>query len=76
MRQIHRHYFTPKLYALESLFQYSKDRTAFLETYDSGVSKLQVFKNIHQLEPTSDDESTSSGSLSVANDDSLSFIEM
>ena len=54
----------------------SKDRTAFLETYDSGISKLEVFKNIHELEPASDDESTSFESVSVANDDSLSFIEM
>ena len=76
MRQINRHYFTPKLYALESLFQYSKDRTAFLETYDSGLSKLEVFKNIHELEPASDEESTSLETVSVANDDSLSFIEM
>lgn len=35
-----------------------------------------MFKNIHELEPTSDDESTSFESVSVANDDSLSFIEM
>ena len=76
MRQINRHYFTPKLYALESLFQYSKDRTAFLETYDSGISKLEVFKKIHELESASEDESTSFESVSVADDDSLSFIEI
>ena len=35
-----------------------------------------MFKNIHELEPASDDESTSLESVSVANDDSLSFIEM
>ena len=35
-----------------------------------------MFKNIHGLEPASDDESTGFESVSVANDDSLSFIEM
>ena len=47
-----------------------------METFESGVKKLDVFKNIHALEACDDDESTSLESVSVANDDSLSFIEM
>ena len=47
-----------------------------METFESGLKKLDVFKNIHALEACDDDESTSLESVSVANDDSLSFIEM
>ena len=35
-----------------------------------------MFKKIHELEPASEDESTSFESVSVTDDDSLSFIEM
>ena len=47
-----------------------------METFESGLKKLDVFKNIHTLEACDDDESTSLEFVSVANDDSLSFIEM
>ena len=43
-----------KLYSLESLYQYSKDREQFLRDFDSGVHKLPVFEKIH----SSYDEST------------------
>ena len=36
-----------KLYSLESLYQYSKDREQFLRDFDSGVHKLPVFEKIH-----------------------------
>ena len=74
--QILRHYYTPKLYALESLFHYSKDQSAFVEAFESGIKRLDVFKNIHKLEACDDEESTSLDSVSARNDDSLSFIEM
>ena len=47
-----------------------------METFESGLKKLDVFKNIHALEACDDDESTSLESVSVANDDSLSFIDV
>jgi hypothetical protein len=45
--QIMRHYYFAKLYTAESLFQYSKDRTEFINSYDSGLKKLSVFEAIH-----------------------------
>ena len=36
-----------KLYTLESLYQYSKDRKEFVRDFDSGVHKLPVFEKIH-----------------------------
>ena len=73
--QILRHYYTPKLYTLESLFHYSKDQAAFVETFESGLKRLDVFKDIHTQE-ASDEESTSLESVSAGNDDFLSFIEI
>ena len=58
MFQLHRHYYTPHMYALESLFSCSKDQARFLETYESAPTTLPVFKEIHaQFEPSEDDSS-------------------
>lgn len=45
--QIMRHYYFAKLYTAESLFQYSKDRSEFINSYNSGLKKLPVFEAIH-----------------------------
>ena len=58
MFQLHRHYYTPHLYALESFFSCSKDQTRFLEEYESVPETLPIFKEIHaQFEPSEDDSS-------------------
>ena len=60
---------------MESLFHYSKDQAVFVETFESGLKRLDVFKDIHTQE-ASDEESTSLESVSAGNDDFLSFIEI
>ena len=45
--QLHRHYYTPHMYALESLFTSSMDQARFIEEYESAPAALPVFKEIH-----------------------------
>ena len=45
--QIKRYAYVAKLYTYESLYANSVDQSIFVNTYESGVSKLQVFRDIH-----------------------------
>ena len=56
---IARHYYTAKLYTLESLFELNKDQDDFVNHYKTGVRKLSVFETIH-AENVDEDESTTS----------------
>ena len=47
-QQLLRHYYVVKMYCLESLYSYSVNQTEFVNDYDSGVSKLPIFKQIHK----------------------------
>ena len=42
-KQLMRHYYTVKMYCLESLFQYSMDQETFVNKYETGVKKLPIF---------------------------------
>lgn len=44
--QLHRHYFTPQLYTLETLYQASPDKTAFIRNYKSGAPRMEAFRSI------------------------------
>jgi len=46
--QIARHFYVAKLYTVESLYQYSKDQKEFVNSYETGVRKLPIFKAIHE----------------------------
>ena len=75
--QIARHFYVAKLYTVESLYQYSKDQDEFVNTYETGVRKLPIFKAIHAAQDFEEEEDSNiSETNSYAEDDSLSFIEM
>jgi len=76
IRQIHRHYYVAKLCAYESLFQYNKDQANFVNSYETGVSKLSVFSDIHKLDDGEEQEPADFEDASSVEDDSLSFGEM
>ena len=79
IRQIHRHYYVAKLCAYETLFQYSKDQDNFVNSYETGVSKLSAFRDIHALDDGEEQEPADfDGMISIEDveDDSLSFGEM
>ncbi len=46
-KQLHRHFYTPHLYVMETLFAASPDKGAFLENYQPKTQKLAVFASIH-----------------------------
>ena len=74
--QIARHFYVAKLYTVESLYQNSKDKGEFVNFYETGVSKLPIFKAIHTEDVDEDEESSILDANSYAEDDFLSFIEM
>jgi hypothetical protein len=74
--QIHRHHYYAKLYTLESLYQYSKNQTEFLNTHESDVHKLAIFEQIHAEGAEEDDDEEASETFSCVNDSEQSFIEM
>ena len=41
--QLHRHYYTSQLYALESLYTCSKDADEFIEDYEPATTRLPLF---------------------------------
>jgi len=41
--QLHRHFYTPHMYAYESLYSMSSDKTTFLEEYASAPCRLPLF---------------------------------
>ena len=55
-KQLHRHYYTPQLYALETLFFTSTNKAAFLKLYRPNVRKLPVFEKIHSMFDSEKDE--------------------
>merc|ERR1712083_898797 len=77
-RQIHRHYYVAKLCAYETLFQYNKDQANFVNSYETGVSKLSVFSDIHKLDDGEEQEQEPADfeDASSVEDDSLSFGEI
>ena len=48
-RQLHRHYYTPQLYVLETLYTNtsSQEKSKFLDTYEPTTSRLSIFRDIH-----------------------------
>merc|ERR1719195_2617801 len=76
IRQIHRHYYVAKLCAYETLFQYSKDQENFVNSYETGVSKLSAFTAIHELDDGEEQDPADFEDASNIEDDSLSFGEM
>ena len=62
--QLHRHYYTPHLYVLETLFVSSPDKTKFLKKYEANIAKLPVFKQIHSQFDPADEDSTDEASES------------
>ena len=70
MFQLHRHYYTPHLYVLESLFKSSRDQARFLEEYESAPATLPVFKEIHAQFEASEASSVSSSNAEVTASDS------
>ena len=46
-KQLHRHYYTPQIYVLETLFHSAQSKTAFVEQYEPTTSSLSVFASIH-----------------------------
>jgi len=61
---------------MESLYQYSKDQTNFLNTHESGVRKLPIFEQIHNEGAEEDADEEASEVFECADDSELSFIEM
>ena len=48
-KQLHRHYYTPHLYVLETLYAQASDKAAFLEKFEPGTkSRLAAFAKIHE----------------------------
>merc|ERR1711981_160574 len=74
--QIARHFYVAKLYTHESLYQYSQDQSEFINSHETGVRKLPIFQAIHAIGSEEEEDSTISETTSIAEDDSLSFIEM
>ena len=56
-QQLLRHYYVVKLYCLESLYQYSVDRQSFVNEFETGVSKLPIFQQIHNASSENDKKS-------------------
>ena len=46
-KQVHRHYYTPHLYILETFFASAVCKRRFLETHEPTTSRLPVFREIH-----------------------------
>jgi hypothetical protein len=65
-----------KLCAYESLFQYSKDQENFVNSFETGVSKLSAFTAIHELDDGEEQDPADFEDASNIEDDSLSFGEM
>ena len=53
--QIKRYPYVVRLITYESLFANSIDQEAFLENFETGVEKLEVFKKIHEIEHAEDE---------------------
>lgn len=45
--QLHRHFYTPHLYALESLYSSSKNKARFIREFEPVPCRLPVFQQIH-----------------------------
>ena len=72
-----RHYYTTKLYTLESLFSNSKDQEKFVNDFETDASRLPFLKAIRVECSEDEEESTASDcSSSDFQDSSLSFAEM
>ena len=73
-KQLHRHYYTPQLYALETLFFTSQNKGAFLKLYRPNTKTLPVFANIHAL--FDNERAEEDGTAGEASESELSDIEM
>lgn len=45
--QLHRHYYTPQLFKLETQFHSAVDKARYLETFESRTVRLPIFADIH-----------------------------
>lgn len=45
--QLHRHYYTPQLYVMETLFSSSSNKTRFIDQFEPRAETLSVFAQIH-----------------------------
>lgn len=48
-RQLHRHYYTPHLYVLETLFDTAKNESKFLGAFKPATGRLPIFKAIQAV---------------------------
>ena len=72
-----RHYYTTKLYTLESLYKNSKDQDKFVNDLETDGTRLPFLKAIHAECSEDEEESTASDCCSSDfQDSSLSFAEM
>ena len=64
--KINRHYYTPRLYVLESLYETTTlSKEEFLSQHDPKTSILPVFANIHSESDNEQEASTSEEELSM-----------
>ena len=45
-KQLHRHYYTPQLYVLETLYTHSENQVRFIETFRPSTQRLPIFRQI------------------------------
>ena len=65
MKQLHRHYYTPQMFILETLFEKSLSKQQFIAQYKPTTSTLPVFAKIHdELDDTADASTDSADELS------------
>lgn len=48
-RQLHRHYYTPHLYVMETLFGTAKNESQFVGAFKPATGKLPIFRAIHAI---------------------------
>lgn len=48
-KQLHRHFYTPQLFVLESLYSQSGNKRRFIETYKPVTRRLQVFNDVQAV---------------------------
>ena len=56
--QLHRHYYTPQLYVLETLYAASTDKTRFISEFEPITDTLSVFAKIHAENDGESEQST------------------
>lgn len=71
LSQLHRHYYTPQIFVLETLYQSATCKSTFVDQYQSATARLSVFERIYEEADDEEVEATHETSESE-----LSEIEM